>query len=195
MRLILVGLVVGALTPSVAAAAAPTFSKDVAPILYKSCIDCHRPGAIAPMSLISFEDVRPWARAVKQRVVDRVMPPWGADPHIGKFANDPSLSDAEIKTIAAWVGHKDGGLLVAKTYGHLRDTHSHEMAKRMTVSRSPTEPVHKAGGMILTGSGDENRVQTRRFGAGERELELNIGYWLSVIDHWSFGVGESGRTC
>ena len=106
MRLILVGLVVGALSPAVASAAAPTFSKDVAPILYKSCIDCHRPGAIAPMSLIAFEDVRPWARAVKQRVVDRVMPPWGADPHIGKFSNDPSLSDAEINTIAAWV---DGG--------------------------------------------------------------------------------------
>jgi hypothetical protein len=58
------------------------------------------------MSLITFDDVRPWARSIKQKVVDRVMPPWGADPHIGKFANDPSLTDAQIRTIAAWV---DGG--------------------------------------------------------------------------------------
>lgn len=89
-----------------AAPAAPTFSKDVAPILYKACADCHRPGSIAPMSLLSYEDVRPWARAVKQRVVSREMPPWGADPAVGKFANDPSLSAAEVATIVAWV---DGG--------------------------------------------------------------------------------------
>jgi hypothetical protein len=85
------------------AAAAPTFSKDVAPILYKSCVECHRSGAIAPMALTTFEEVRPWARAVKQKVVARQMPPWGADPAIGKFANDPSLSEAEIATIASWV--------------------------------------------------------------------------------------------
>ncbi len=92
---------------SAASAATPTFSKDVAPILYKACVECHRAGAIAPMSLTTFDEVRPWARAVKQKVVARVMPPWGADPHVGKFSNDPSLSDAEIATIAAWV---DGGL-------------------------------------------------------------------------------------
>ena len=106
MRVFLVSLVLGLAAPSLAAAAPPTFSKDVAPILYKSCVECHRPGAIAPMSLITFDDARPWARAVKQKVVAREMPPWGADPHVGKFANDPSLSDAEVATIAAWV---DGG--------------------------------------------------------------------------------------
>ena len=89
-----------------AAATAPTFAKDVAPILYKACADCHRPGSIAPMALLSYDDVRPWARAVKQRVVSREMPPWGADPAVGTFANDPSLSKAEIDTIVAWV---DGG--------------------------------------------------------------------------------------
>ena len=104
MRLIVVSLTIGLAGSSAAAAAAPpTFTKDVAPILYKSCVECHRPTAIAPMSLITYDDARPWARAVKQKVVAREMPPWGADPHIGKFANDPSLSDAEIQTIAAWV--------------------------------------------------------------------------------------------
>jgi hypothetical protein len=85
------------------ASAAPTFTKDVAPILYKNCVECHRPGSIAPMSLLSYDDARPWARAVKQKVLAREMPPWGADPTIGKFANDPSLSKAELDTIAAWV--------------------------------------------------------------------------------------------
>jgi len=100
------GLLACLAVSSPAAAATPTFSKDVAPILYKSCVECHRPGAIAPMALTNFDEVRPWARAVKQKVVSRTMPPWGADPHIGKFSNDPSLSDAEVATITAWV---DGG--------------------------------------------------------------------------------------
>jgi hypothetical protein len=84
-------------------AAGPTFTKDVAPILYKSCVECHRPEAMAPMALVSYEDARPWARAIKQKVTRREMPPWGADPAIGKFSNDVSLKQSEIDTIAAWV--------------------------------------------------------------------------------------------
>jgi hypothetical protein len=87
-------------------AGGPTFSKDVAPILYKNCVECHRPTAMAPMSLLTYEDARPWARAIKQKVVARQMPPWGADPAIGKFSNDVSLKQADIETIVAWV---DGG--------------------------------------------------------------------------------------
>jgi mono/diheme cytochrome c family protein len=83
-----------------------TFTKDVAPILYKSCVECHRPTMFAPMSLLTYDDARPYARSIKQRVVGRVMPPWGADPAHGTFKNDPRLSQAEIDTIAAWV---DGG--------------------------------------------------------------------------------------
>jgi len=91
--------------PSAAAAAdAPvTFTRDVAPILYKSCVECHRPTMFAPMSLMTFEDARPWARAIKQRVTARTMPPWGADPAHGTFKNDPRLSEAEVETIAKWV--------------------------------------------------------------------------------------------
>jgi mono/diheme cytochrome c family protein len=83
-----------------------TFTKDVAPILYKSCVECHRPTMFAPMSLMTYDDARPYARSIKQRVVSRIMPPWGADPAHGEFKNDPRLSQAEIDTIAAWV---DGG--------------------------------------------------------------------------------------
>src|SRR4249920_3782388 len=104
-RTILTAMMV-ACTSSAFAGGAPTFSKDVAPILYKSCVECHRPTAMAPMSLMTYEDARPWARAIKQKVTRREMPPWGADPAIGKFANDVSLSASQIATIAAWA---DGG--------------------------------------------------------------------------------------
>src|SRR5262245_26866141 len=89
------------------APAAPTFTKDVAPILFDKCASCHRPGEIGPMTLLSYEDARPWARAIKSKVTAREMPPWGADPKNSlKMRNDRSLTDAQIATIAAWV---DGG--------------------------------------------------------------------------------------
>ncbi len=86
-----------------AAAAGVTFTKDVAPILYASCVECHRPTGVAPMSLLSYKEVRPWARSVRERVVDRSMPPWFADAKHGEFSNNPSLSQAQIETISKWV--------------------------------------------------------------------------------------------
>ena len=83
-----------------------TFNKDVLPILQKRCQDCHRPGEAAPMSLLTFQDARPWAKGIREAVLTRKMPPWFADPHVGKFSNDRSLSQAEIDTLVAWV---DGG--------------------------------------------------------------------------------------
>lgn len=81
------------------------FTRDVAPILQKHCQVCHRPGMMAPMSLLTFDDSRPWASSIKQRVAAREMPPWHIDRNIGiqKFKGDPSLSDAEIATIVKWV--------------------------------------------------------------------------------------------
>ena len=83
-------------------AAAPTFTKDVLPILQKSCQGCHHPGTPAPMSLMSYAEVRPWVRAIKQRTSAREMPPWHIDRTIGEYDPDPSLSDKQIATIAAW---------------------------------------------------------------------------------------------
>ena len=82
-----------------------TFTRDVAPILIRSCVGCHRPDEVAPMSLMTYQEVRPWARSIKNRVQSREMPPWHLDRHIGiqKFKNDPSLTDAEIATIVRWV--------------------------------------------------------------------------------------------
>ena len=68
-----------------------TFSRDVAPIFFQKCVQCHRPGSAAPMSLLSYRDARPWARSIRERVLNKTMPPWHADPAFGKFLNDQSL--------------------------------------------------------------------------------------------------------
>jgi mono/diheme cytochrome c family protein len=104
--MMLVGLPLSGLAADRPADTAVTFAKDVAPIFNKSCVECHRPTMFAPMSLTTYDDARPWARSVKQRVVSRTMPPWGADPAHGTFKNDPRLSESDIATIVAWV---DGG--------------------------------------------------------------------------------------
>ena len=107
------GLAVAAVVtaaPASAPAQGATFTKDIAPIVHRSCVNCHRPGSIAPMSLITYDDVRPWARAIRDKVSrapddpDR-MPPWFIEKNVGiqKFKDDPSLSDDEISLIASWV--------------------------------------------------------------------------------------------
>src|SRR5947208_3122701 len=82
-----------------------TFTKDVAPILQRSCQVCHRPGSIAPMSLLTYEEARPWARAIKTQVAGRSMPPWTLDKTVGiqRFKADRSLSDEDVSTIVNWV--------------------------------------------------------------------------------------------
>jgi hypothetical protein len=85
------------------AAYRPTFYRDVVPILQDHCQACHRPGEIAPMPLVTYKDVRPWATAIARAVTTRDMPPWFADPRYGKFSNDPSLTAAQIATVAQWV--------------------------------------------------------------------------------------------
>ena len=82
-----------------------TFAKDVAPILQRSCQTCHRTGSMAPMSLVTYQEVRPWARAIKEKVANRIMPPWHLDKTVGirDFKNDISLSDAEIDAVVRWV--------------------------------------------------------------------------------------------
>jgi hypothetical protein len=82
---------------------APTFSKDVAPIFYESCTTCHRPDHIAPMSLLTYKDARPWARSIAAAVRAGTMPPWHADPAVGEFSNERRLTDAQKATILRWV--------------------------------------------------------------------------------------------
>jgi hypothetical protein len=105
LRLAVAGFLTG-----VAVLAAPdpstvTFNKDVLPILEKNCQTCHRPGEVAPMSLLTYNDARPWAKAMKAAVISKKMPPWLADPSVGHFQNDRTLSAADIATLTAWVDH------------------------------------------------------------------------------------------
>ena len=97
-----------AILPAAIAAAATdqsspiTFNKDILPILQENCQSCHRPGQIAPMSLLTYKDTRPWAKAIKAAVIERKMPPWFAEPNVGHFINDRSLRQDEINTLVKW---------------------------------------------------------------------------------------------
>jgi hypothetical protein len=102
VAVVLLGVSSGAAPPS-SAPAAPTFTRDIAPILYKNCTSCHREGEIAPMPLVTYADARPWAKSIKAKVASREMPPWGADPKFGTFKDDKSLSAEAIETITRWV--------------------------------------------------------------------------------------------
>jgi hypothetical protein len=105
LRFFLSGCLVG--TAAIAATNSPvTFNKEVLPILQKNCQSCHRPGEVAPMSLLTYKDARPWAKSIKAAVVSRRMPPWFADTKVGHFSNQMTLSEADISTLVSWV---DGG--------------------------------------------------------------------------------------
>jgi len=104
MKQFAAGVVVSlALASPAASQSSPTFSRDVAPIFFANCTSCHRPGEIAPMSLLTFKDARPWAKAIAAKVADGTMPPWHADPAHGSFANERRLTDAQKSIVARWV--------------------------------------------------------------------------------------------
>jgi hypothetical protein len=103
MRMILAGLAVGTAVLAADLSSPVTFAKDVLPILQNNCQSCHRPGQVAPMSLLSYQDARPWAKAIKAAVTTRKMPPWFADPSYGHFENDRSLKQRDIDTLVKWV--------------------------------------------------------------------------------------------
>jgi hypothetical protein len=98
----LAGLGVDGFAEETEVPAAPTFNRDIVPILQANCQSCHRPGQIAPMSFLTYQSVRPWAKAMKAAVNTKKMPPWNADPRYGHFSNDRSLKQRDIETIARW---------------------------------------------------------------------------------------------
>ena len=161
----------------------PTFASDVAPILYRSCVKCHRTGQIAPMSLITYQEVRPWARSIKNKVETRAMPPWHLDRRIGiqDFKNDPSLSDAEIATILRWVdsGAPQGNPADTPTPPIFADADAWQIGEPDLVVRFPAYTVPDAGsdifGNLLADFDlDEDRyitsIQTRPIGDRSRQV-------------------------
>src|SRR5258707_11174325 len=89
-----------ALITGVAFGASPTYTKDVAPILNRRCVECHRAGEAAPMAFTSYAEVRPWVKSIREQTIKRNMPPWFADPKYGHFKNDRTLPQGEIDTLA-----------------------------------------------------------------------------------------------
>jgi hypothetical protein len=106
LRPVLLGACAAVVSLAASVPSSVTFNKDVLPVMQKRCQTCHRPGEVAPMSFLTYQEARPWAKAIREAVLTRKMPPWFADPHYGKFANDRSLSQPEIDTLVSWV---DGG--------------------------------------------------------------------------------------
>jgi len=103
LRITIGGCLITAAALAATNSSAPvTFNKDVLPLLQKNCQGCHRPGEIAPMSLLTYSDARPWAKAIKAAVVTQKMPPWFADPKVGHFSNDRRLSESQIQTLVSW---------------------------------------------------------------------------------------------
>ncbi|MEK6299746.1 MAG: cytochrome c [Acidobacteriota bacterium] len=167
-----------------------TFNRDVAPILYRNCVSCHRPGEIAPMSLINFKEVRPWAKAIREKVVTRDMPPWHADQNYGKWENDRRLSQKEIDTIVSWI---DGGAVE----GNAKDlppapklASGWQIGEPDMIFQMPTEfTVPAEGGVpyqhftIATNFKEDRYIQA---------LEARAGN-LSVVHHIVVYVREPGE--
>jgi hypothetical protein len=162
--------------PQNASETGPTFSRDVAPILYRNCVSCHRPGEVAPMSLITFREVRPWATAIRDRVAGRVMPPWGADPAHGRFRNDPSLKASEIDTIVKWVdsGSREGDAAALPPLPQFAE--GWQIGKPDVVFEMATEYQVPAGGTIdyqyfevPTGFTEDKWMQAGEVRAGDRK--------------------------
>ena len=185
------------------ATASVTFSKDVAPILQRSCQNCHRPGEIAPMSLLSYQEVRPWARAIKTRVASREMPPWHVDKTIGitKFKSDPSLSDEEIETIVKWVdaGAPQGNLADMPPARQFAESGAWQIGTPDIVIKFPTYVVPAAGpdlyGELLADIPiDEDRyikaIQTR---SATRASHKVVHHALSYsVDRTAEGMNADG---
>ena len=162
---------------------APTFATDIAPIFHASCVNCHRPGQIAPMSLITYSDARPWARSIRNKVETRAMPPWHLDRDIGiqGFKNDPSLTDDQIATIIRWVdnGAPQGNPVDTPAPPEFAPADAWQIGEPDLVVRFPTYTVPAAGpdifGNLFTDMGlDEDRyitaIQTRPIGDKARQV-------------------------
>jgi len=194
--MVLLGTAVATPGQSAAQKAVPTFSKDIMPIFQEKCQDCHRPGSIAPMSLLTYKDTRPYARSIRQKVATRTMPPWFLDKTVGiqHFKNDISLSDDQIATVLAWV---DGGapegnpqdMPAAKTFA---DTESWHIGTPDLVVTSP--PYVSVGngpdwwGDLAT---DPHIKEDRWISAVETRV---IGVSAKVVHHCGTSmIGPDGR--
>lgn len=158
-----------------------TFNKDVLPVLQKNCQGCHRPGEAAPMAFLTYDQTRPWAKAIKTAVLDKKMPPWFADPKHGKWANDRSMAQSDIDTLAAWVdnGAKEGNKKDApkpvqwtQGWGIGKPDMVFEMPSVYTVPASGTVDYQYV--IIPTGLNEDKWVQLAEARPGNRKIVHHI---------------------
>jgi len=176
-RSILLGLCASTLTYAGTIPSPPTFYRDVLPVMQSRCQECHRPGEAAPMSFLTYKEVRPWAKAIREAVITRKMPPWPADPHFGKFSNDRSLSRAEIDTLVAWAdsGAREGDsaespkpVQFADGWGIHKPDAVFEMPNEFTVPASGTIDYQYI--VIPTGFTEDKWVQESEARPGNRQV-------------------------
>src|SRR5215469_10493888 len=175
-----------------------TFDREVAPILYSHCVECHRKGEVAPMPLVTYKDARPWARSIKEKVQSRAMPPWLAAPEYGHFLNDRRLTQKEIDTVAAWVdqGAAEGDAKDLPAAPKFVEGWS--IGKPDAVIEMPKEVQVPADGVIPymyvtvpTNFGEDKWVQAAEIRAGNRSCVHHI--IVFVQDPVKAGGGQSGR--
>jgi mono/diheme cytochrome c family protein len=192
-------LFAGSLATSQGGAATVTFSKEVAPIIYKNCAGCHRPGEVAPMSLLTYKDARPWARSIKEKVASGAMPPWHADPRYGEFSNDRRLSKKDIETIVAWVegGAKEGDRKDLPPMPRFSDGwHIGTPDVVLTMNQEFNVPaegtINYKYFLIPTGFKEDRWIQAAEIHPGNRSVVHHVIAF--IIEPTGAGHGLSGRT-
>jgi hypothetical protein len=179
---------------AVAHAAPPTFSKDVAPIFFARCAGCHRPGDIGPMSLITYKQVRPWAKAIREHVADKTMPPWQEDSKTGQFANDRRLSKPELRTILAWIdaGAPEGDPRALPTPPAFVE--GWNIGKPDVVFTTPEFEVPASGTVsyqyyaVPTFFTEDRWVEAMEIRPGDRSVVHHVGVILEQPGHQAGGV-------
>jgi Domain of unknown function (DUF3471)/Copper type II ascorbate-dependent monooxygenase, C-terminal domain len=177
-----------------------SFSKDVAPILFKSCANCHKPDDIAPFSVLSYKDVRPWAKSIREKVINREMPPWSADPRYGDFSNNPSLSQNEIDTIVAWVdqGAKEGDPKDLPPAPQFNETW--EIGKPDVILAMPEEHTLAAAGAddyiyfrVPTNFTEDKWIQAVEFRPGNKRVVHHAAVFIESPDMLEMARANASR--
>ena len=180
---------------------AVTFSKDVAPVLQKNCQTCHRPGEAAPFSLLTYEQARPWAKAMKEAVRLKKMPPWFADPHYGKFSNDRSITPKDADVLAAWAdaGAPEGDPKDLPPALHFVDGWSipkpdvvYELPRAYPIPATGTIEYQKV--IVPSGFTEDKWVQ---FAEARPDDRAHVHHMILFIrepeSHWLRGVAKPGE--
>ncbi len=177
----------------------PTFNEHVAPILYNNCVSCHRPGQIGPMSFMSFEDTRPWAKSIRNAVANGEMPPWDADPGFGPWANERALGEDEIAVLVEWAdsGASQGDPThapkppVFNTEGWILGEPDAVLEfPEVTVPGSGPDQFHNL--KIETAFGEDKWVKAIEVMPGNREVVHHVILWQNELGASGGGEGWLG---